>query len=117
METYAGDLTLLFLGVSDEEERSAGARAAMAQLLQRRGAHGLEIALVINLDSISDQGDGSHGAVVTYGSIGKQLTLCVHVEGVPVHAGYPQQGANAAYVMAELLRRIELSPNFPIARG
>lgn len=109
MEAYSGEMTLLFLGVSDEEERSAGARAAIPQLRMAAQEHGLEIALVINLDSISDQGDGSTGRIVTYGSIGKQL-LCAHVEGVPVHAGYAQQGVNAAYVMAELLRQIELSP-------
>lgn len=109
LEAYAGELTLLFLAVSDEEERSAGARAAIPQLHATAREHGLEIALVINLDSISDQGDGAAGRIVTYGSIGKQL-LCAHVEGVPVHAGYAAQGVNAAYVMAELICRIELSP-------
>lgn len=109
IEAHAGDLTLLFIGVSDEEERSAGARAAIPQLQEAAAQHGLEIALVINLDSISDQGDGSRGRIVTYGSIGKQL-LCAHVEGKPTHAGYPEDGVNAAYVMAELIRQIELSP-------
>jgi arginine utilization protein RocB len=116
METYSGEMTLLFLGVSDEEERSAGARAAIPQLLAAAQEHGLEIALVTNLDSISDQGDGSTGRIVTYGSIGKQL-LCAHVEGVPVHAGYAQQGVNAAYVMAELVRHIELSPQLSDRTG
>jgi arginine utilization protein RocB len=76
----------------------------------------LEIALIINLDSISDQGDGSNGRVVTYGSIGKQL-LCAHVVGKPAHAGYPQDGVNAAYVMAELVRVIELAPELSEATG
>jgi arginine utilization protein RocB len=109
MEHYTGDVTLLFLGVADEEERSAGARAAVPQLKAFTEEQGLEIALIINLDSISDQGDGSKGRVVTYGSIGKQL-LCAHVVGKAAHAGYPQDGVNAAYVMAELVRSIELAP-------
>lgn len=116
MEAYGGDATLLFLGVSDEEERSAGARAAIAQLRDAAEQHGLDIALVINLDSISDQDDGRTGRIVTYGSIGKQL-LCAHVEGVPVHAGYAQLGVNAAYVMAELVRAIELSPRLSDRTG
>ena len=62
---------------------------------------GLDIELVINLDAISDQGDGSTGRVVTYGSIGKQL-LTAFVVGKQTHAGYPQDGVNAAYVVAEL---------------
>ncbi|MCA0432186.1 MAG: M20/M25/M40 family metallo-hydrolase [Proteobacteria bacterium] len=116
MEHYDGALSLLFLGVSDEEERSAGARAAIPQLRAAAAEHGLEIALIINLDSISDQGDGSKGRVVTYGSIGKQL-LCAHVVGKQTHAGYPQDGVNAAYLMAELVRAIELAPELSEATG
>ncbi|MFN0190872.1 MAG: M20/M25/M40 family metallo-hydrolase [Aestuariivirga sp.] len=116
MEAYDGDASLLFIGVSDEEVRSAGARAAVPQLKRIAAEEGLEIALVINLDSISDQGDGSKGRVVTYGSIGKQL-LCAYVVGKQAHAGYPQDGVNAAYVMAELIRAFELSPVLSEATG
>lgn len=116
MEHYAGDATLLFLGVADEEERSAGARAAVPQLKAFAEEEGLEIVLVINLDSISDQGDGSKGRVVTYGSIGKQL-LCAYVVGKAAHAGYPRDGVNAAYVMAELVRVIELAPGLSETTG
>jgi arginine utilization protein RocB len=109
MDVYDGDMTLLFMGVSDEEERSAGARAAVLQLKALVAEEDLEIALIINLDSISDQGDGSKGRIVAHGSIGKQL-LFAHVVGRQAHAGYPQDGVNAAYVMSELIRAIELSP-------
>ncbi len=116
MEAHDGELTLLFLGVSDEEERSAGARAAIPQLQTVAKEEGLDIALVINLDSISDQGDGAKGRVVTYGSIGKQL-LCAHIIGRQAHAGYPQDGVNAAYVMAELVRAFELAPELSETTG
>jgi arginine utilization protein RocB len=116
MEYHRGDATLLFLGVADEEERSAGARAAVPLLRALAEEEGLQIALIINLDSISDQGDGAKGRVVAYGSIGKQL-LCAHVVGRPAHAGYPQDGVNAAYVMAELVRAIELAPELSEATG
>lgn len=109
MEAYAGDLTLIFLGVSDEEEKSAGARAAIPQLQRLAAEEGLEIALVINLDAIADAGDGATGRVVTYGSIGKQL-LTALVVGRQTHAGYPRNGVNAAYVLAELVAELELSP-------
>jgi arginine utilization protein RocB len=109
MEHYAGDMTLLFIAVTDEEERSAGARAAVPHLKDFAAAEGLTIELVINLDAISDQGDGSTGRVVTYGSIGKQL-LSAYVVSQQTHAGYPHDGVNAAYVMAELIRAFELSP-------
>ena len=107
-EFYTGDLSILFVAVSDEEERSAGARA-VAPLLQKIAIeHELEIKLVINLDAISDQGDGSNGRVVTYGSIGKQL-VTAFVHGKQTHAGYPQDGVNAAYVAAELITEFELA--------
>lgn len=109
MEAYAGDASILFLAVCDEEETSAGARAAAPALKSLEKELGLEIKLVINLDAISDQGDGSSGRVVTLGSIGK-LLLTAFVHGKQTHAGYPQDGVNAAYVAAELLTEFELLP-------
>ena len=70
---------------------------------------GLSVELVINLDAISDQGDGSKGQVVALGSIGKQL-LTAYVVGKPVHACYSQEGVNAAYVASELVTSFELAP-------
>ena len=116
MEAYQGDATLLFVGVTDEEEKSAGARAAVPQLKHLAAHEGLDIALVINLDAIADTGDGSTGRVVTYGSIGKQL-LTALVVGKQTHAGYPQHGVNAAYVLAELVRELELSPELSERTG
>lgn len=108
MEAYRGDANLLFLGVADEEERSAGARAAAPLLPAIAAEHELDISLVINLDSISDQGDGSMGRAVALGSIGK-LLLTAFVTGKEAHACYPQDGANAAYLGAELLTEFEMA--------
>ncbi|MEQ1520647.1 MAG: M20/M25/M40 family metallo-hydrolase [Aestuariivirga sp.] len=109
MEAYSGDASILFLAVCDEEETSAGARVAAPILKNLEKRLALKIKLIINLDAISDQGDGSSGRVVTYGSIGK-LLLTAFVHGKQTHAGYPQDGVNAAYVAAELLTEFELSP-------
>ncbi len=116
MEVYQGPLNLLFLGVSDEEDRSAGARAAVPLLPEIAREHGLDISLVINLDAISDQGDGSSGRVVAFGSIGK-LLLTAFVIGKEAHACYPQDGANAAYLAAELLTRFEMAPELAETSG
>jgi arginine utilization protein RocB len=116
MESYNGDMTLVFIGVADEEEKSAGARAAIPQLKQLAADENLDVALVINLDAIADTGDGSKGRVVTYGSIGKQL-LTALVVGKQTHAGYPGNGINAAYVLAELVREIELAPELAEMTG
>jgi len=116
MEAYHGEGNLLFVAVSDEEDRSAGARAAAPLLPAIAAEHGLDIALVINLDAISDQGDGSSGRVVALGSIGKQL-LTAFVIGKEAHACYPQDGANAAYLGAELLTEFELAPELAETSG
>lgn len=116
MEAYHGDATLLFIAVSDEEDRSAGARAAAPRLKDIAAEHNLDIKLVINLDAISDQGDGAKARVATLGSIGKQL-LTAYVVGKEAHAGYPQDGANAAYFAAELIREFELSPELSETTG
>jgi arginine utilization protein RocB len=115
-ESYQGDATILFVAVSDEEERSAGARSAAPRLRDIAIQHDLDIALVVNLDAISDQGDGSKARVVTMGSIGKQL-LTAYVVGKQAHAGYPQDGANAAYLAAELIREFELAPELSEKTG
>ncbi len=107
-EFYKGELSILFLAVSDEEERSAGARSTATTLKKTADENNLDIHLVINLDAISDQGDGSTGRVITYGSIGKQL-VTAFVHGKQTHAGYPQDGVNAAYVAAELITEFELA--------
>ncbi len=109
MESYRGDGTLLFIGVSDEEDRSAGARAAVPHIAKIAAEQKLDIELIINLDAISDQGDGAKGRVVALGSAGKQL-LTAFVIGKEAHACYPRDGANAAYLAAELLTEFELAP-------
>ncbi|MDE2445931.1 MAG: M20/M25/M40 family metallo-hydrolase [Alphaproteobacteria bacterium] len=116
IESYKGDATLLFVAVSDEEERSAGARAAAPLLKSIAAEHKLDIQLVVNLDAISDQGDGSSGRVITYGSIGKQL-ITAFVVGKQTHAGYPQDGVNAAYVAAELVTEFELAKDLSETTG
>lgn len=115
-ESYHGEATLLFVAVSDEEERSAGARSAAPQLAAIAAHHNLDIRLIVNLDAISDQGDGATGRVVTLGSIGKQLVTAL-VVGKEAHAGYPQDGANAAYLAAELIRAFEVNPALSESTG
>ena len=67
MEAYQGEVSLLFIATPDEEDRSAGMRDAAPQIAKIAKARGLDIKLVINLDAISDQGDGSKGRVAALG--------------------------------------------------
>ena len=56
------------------------------------------------------------GRVVALGSIGK-LLLTAFVIGREAHACYPQDGANAAYLAAELLTEFELAPELAETSG
>lgn len=116
LEAYRGDGNLLLVATPDEEDRSAGMRAAAPSLAAIAERHGLDIALVINLDAISDQGDGSLGQTVAMGSIGKQL-LTAFVVGREAHACYPQDGVNAAYLAAELVTELEGAPELAEQSG
>ena len=100
---------LLFLAVPDEENASAGARAAAVHLADIALNHDLEIAAVINLDAIADVGDGSDGRVVALGTVGKVLATAF-VVGVPVHSGFPLRGINAAVLAAAIVQRLEWAP-------
>lgn len=116
IEAYSGGGNLLFIAVADEEDRSAGARAAVPLLPKIARKYDLEIDLIINLDAISDQGDGAAGRAVALGSIGKHL-VTAFVAGTEAHACYPQDGVNAAYLAAELLTEFELAPELAEVSG
>lgn len=112
MESYDGEHSLLLVATPDEEDRSAGMRAAAPSLKKLD----LVIELVINLDAISDQGDGASGRVVAMGSVGKQL-LTAFVVGKEAHASYPRDGANATYIAAELVTEFELAAELEEVTG
>ena len=116
LEHYDGGCSLLLVATPDEEDRSAGMRAAAPEIARIAAELRLQVDLVINLDAISDQGDGSRGRVAAMGSIGKQL-LTAFVVGREAHACYPRDGANSAYIAAELLTEFELAPELAEQSG
>ncbi|MFO0994040.1 MAG: M20/M25/M40 family metallo-hydrolase [Hyphomicrobiales bacterium] len=116
LESHAGDGNLLFVATPDEEDRSAGMRAAASQIATLTNEQGLEIALAINLDSIADDGDGSFGRSIAFGSIGK-LLLTAFIVGREAHACYPFQGINANYLAGALLTAFECAPELAELTG
>ena len=76
MEAYGGELTLLFIGVADEEDRSAGARAIVPLLPEIARQHG----------------PAHTGAVTLIQRFGSALNLNIHfhvlfLDGVYVTTG------------------------------
>jgi arginine utilization protein RocB len=103
------DGNLLFLAVPDEENASAGARAAAARLGALAATRGLHVAAAINLDAIADDGDGTSGRVLATGTVGKVLPTAF-VVGRPVHSGFALRGVNAAVLAGAIAARLEWAP-------
>lgn len=104
---FAGNI--LFVTTPDEERNSRGMRSLRNQLPALMREWDLEIAGAINLDSTSDQGDGSDGRAIYRGTIGKLLPFA-YVVGQPSHASYPFEGVSAHLIAAEIVRRLEANP-------
>ena len=100
---------LLFLALPDEENASAGARAAAPALAHMARHKQIEIVAAINLDAIADNGSGTTGQAIATGTVGKVLPTAF-VVGVPTHSGFPLNGVNAAVLLAAICARVEWSP-------
>lgn len=99
---------LLFLAIPDEENASAGARAAAHRLAGIAAERQIAIVAAINLDAIADNGDGSAGRAIATGTVGKVLPTAF-VVGVPTHSGFPLNGVNAAVILAAIVAQVEWS--------
>ncbi len=103
------DGNLLFIAVPDEENASAGAKAAALALPGIARDKGIEVIAAINLDAIADDGDGAAGQIVALGTVGKVLPTAF-VVGAPVHSGFPLRGLNAAVLAGAIAQRLEWAP-------
>lgn len=107
MPDRAGNLVLF--ATPDEERNSRGMRSlrdALPGLMQRWN---LDIVAGVNLDSTSDQGDGSEGRAIYYGTIGKLLPFAF-VVGQSSHASYPFEGISAHRIASEIMLAFEANP-------
>lgn len=112
----AGDLggNLLLLSLPDEENLSAGMRAATLLMKELKGRFGLDYRLMINTEPHTrfDAGTG----VLYEGSVGKIMPL-VYVKGQAAHVSQVFSGFNPVLLLAEIVRRTELNPEFMETSG
>ncbi len=100
---------LLLLAVPDEENLSAGARAAAALMAELKARYGLEYVLMINAEPHQRKQPGV--GVLSGGSIGKIMPF-VYVRGILAHAGKSPEGFNPLGVLGDVVRRTEMSLEF-----
>jgi len=106
-EGFKGNL--VFIAVPDEENLSAGMRGAIPLLKELKGKYGLDYVLMLNVEP-HDRVDPE---VQTFydGSVGKLMPV-VYVRGKLTHVGHIFQGFNPINLLAEIVRRTEVNPEF-----
>lgn len=98
--------SVLFIGVSDEENLSAGGRNAATVLLKIKEKLGLDYDAVFILEpQLALDGDGF---MIYNGSIGKMMPMIV-AKGKLAHCGEPLKGLNSAHLLSEIVSRINLN--------
>jgi arginine utilization protein RocB len=105
---------LLMLGLPDEENLSAGMRGAIPLLHELKVRFGLDYRLLVNTEPHMREEPGT--GVLYEGSMGKIMPL-VYARGAAAHAGQVFNGLNPVLLMAEIVRRTELSPDFVEVAG
>jgi arginine utilization protein RocB len=107
MPDRAGNLVLF--ATPDEERNSRGMRSLRDALPGLMRRWNLDLAAGVNLDATSDQGDGTEGRAIYYGTIGKLLPFAF-VIGQSSHASYPYEGVSAHRIAAEIMLAFEANP-------
>lgn len=100
------EVGVLFAGVCDEENLSAGARGAVPLLLKLRERFGLEYQMSIILEP--QLPIGTDDFMIYNGSIGKMMPAIV-AKGHLAHCGEPLKGLNAAHMIAEIVSRVDMN--------
>lgn len=97
---------LIVLAVPDEENLSAGMRAAAPLLVRLREEYGLRYRMIIN--SEPHQRKDPETGVFSVGSVGKLMPF-FYVRGYLAHAGKVFEGFNPTNVLSAIVRRTELN--------
>lgn len=106
-EQFAGNL--LLLAVPDEENQSAGMRAAVNLMEKFMDSYGFSYEMMIN--SEPHQRKTKAVSVLSEGSVGKLMPF-VYVRGSLSHAGKVFEGLNPLGIMSSIVTKTEMSMSF-----
>lgn len=108
----AGELegSIVMVGLPDEENLSAGGRAAPLVLKKLKDEWGLEYIMAINSEP-TDRTLGLDKPKLFVSSIGKILPL-IYAKGALSHAGRVFDGLNPIKMMASVVRKLDLNEYF-----
>lgn len=97
---------VIVIGVPDEENLSAGMRAAVRLLAQLKRQRGLQYRMMLNSEP-HQRKDFSQG-IFSEGSVGKMMPF-IYVRGFLSHAGKVFEGLNPVSVLSEIVCRTEVN--------
>jgi len=100
---------LLLLAVPDEENQSAGMRAAVGLMAELRDRYGFSYEMMINSEPHQRKDKGI--SVLSEGSVGKLMPF-VYVRGSLSHAGKVFEGLNPLGIMSAIVAKTEMSMVF-----
>ena len=104
LKDFRGNIVLI--AVPDEENLSAGMRAAVKLLYKLKEKHHLNYKIMINSEP-HQRKDFSKG-VFSEGSVGKLMPF-VYIRGALAHAGKVFEGLNPLNIMSNIVRKTELN--------
>lgn len=104
LKNFKGNIVLI--AVPDEENLSAGMRAAVKLLYKLKEKHQLNYRMMIN--SEPHQRRHSSQGIFSEGSVGKLMPF-VYIRGVLAHAGKVFEGLNPLNIMSGIVRKTELN--------
>ncbi len=107
VENFQGNL--LLLGLPDEENLSAGMRGAIPLLQELKAKYDLEYILMLNSEPHERLDETK--ATIYDGSVGKIMPI-FYVRGKLAHVGQVFRGLNPINLMAEIVRKTELNPEY-----
>lgn len=100
--------SILFMAVYDEENVSAGMRAAIPLCRKLKDRYGLEFRLCILGEPQFEESYEDDEFAVYAGGMGKILPFIV-AKGVPAYMSRPLDGLNADYMMAKIVSSLEMN--------
>ena len=107
IEDFEGNV--IVVAVPDEENMSAGMRAAVRLLAELKDRYGLDYRMMINSEPQQRKDPGT--GIFSEGTVGKVLPF-VYVRGYLSHVGKVFEGFNPVNLMSEIVRRTELNMDF-----
>lgn len=105
------DGNILLLACPDEETESVGVLSAVTNLLKLREKEKLNYIGVINTDYTAPRDENENARYIYSGTIGKLLPS-FYILGVRTHVGEVFRGIDASQIAAELVREINLNPEW-----